>query len=133
MKFAQINENNEVIRVIIISDKDCLDENGFYSEEIATETCNRIHGFDEKITYKKIDNGNVGWKFDERYNAFIPPKPYPSWTFDSENLSWISPLGNRSGLTTTQLQNGYCGYFWDEDAYQLDNTQGWVLKNVNDF
>jgi hypothetical protein len=42
-------------------------------------------------------------------------QPYASWTYDSTNFVWDAPLPKPDGATS-----------WDEDAYQADNTTGWV-------
>lgn len=57
--------------------------------------------------------------------GFYPPQPFPSWTFNETTYLWDPPIA-RPELTESQIENG-AGYRWDEDAYNLDNTQGWVL------
>ena len=42
-------------------------------------------------------------------------QPYGSWTYDSTNFVWVAPLPKPEGEA-----------YWDEDAYQEDNTTGWV-------
>ena len=41
--------------------------------------------------------------------------PYDSWAYDSTNFVWNAPLPKPEGDAK-----------WDEDAYQADNTTGWV-------
>ena len=41
--------------------------------------------------------------------------PYDSWTYDSTAFVWNAPLPKPEGEAT-----------WDEDAYQADNTTGWI-------
>lgn len=41
--------------------------------------------------------------------------PYDSWTYDSTAFVWNAPLPKPEGEAT-----------WDEDAYQEDNTTGWI-------
>lgn len=41
--------------------------------------------------------------------------PYDSWTYDSTNFIWNAPLPKPEGEA-----------YWDEDAYQEDNTTGWI-------
>jgi len=41
--------------------------------------------------------------------------PYDSWTYDSAAFVWNAPLPKPEGDAV-----------WDEDAYQEDNTTGWV-------
>ena len=34
----------------------------------------------------------VGYTYDATRDAFIPPKPYPSWTLNEETCLWDSPV-----------------------------------------
>ena len=42
-------------------------------------------------------------------------RPYESWTYNSTDFIWEAPLPKPDGNAV-----------WDEDAYQADNTTGWV-------
>ena len=69
----------------------------------------------------QTDN-TTGWVLNT-----IPP-PYASWIRDNNNnrfAIWNPPI-ERPTLTQEQIDDGYY-YTWDEDAYQADNTTGWVL------
>jgi hypothetical protein len=48
----------------------------------------------------------IGFTYNEDLDAFIPPKPYPSWTLDQETFSWTSPV--------PYPEDGE-EYIWDED------------------
>jgi hypothetical protein len=44
-------------------------------------------------------NGNIrknyagqGYTFDAQRNAFIPPKPFPSWLLDEDTCRWEAPI-----------------------------------------
>ena len=45
--------------------------------------------------------------------------PYGSWTYDSTNFVWNAPLPKPEGEA-----------YWDEDAYQEDNTTGWITIGI---
>ena len=34
----------------------------------------------------------IGFTYDKTKDAFIPPKPYPSWTLNEETCLWNSPI-----------------------------------------
>ena len=69
----------------------------------------------------------VGYIYDSVRDAFYPPQPYASWTLDNATADWVSPLGAAPTLTDAEVEaRSY--YRWDEDAYQADNTTGWVLE-----
>ena len=42
-------------------------------------------------------------------------RPYESWTYNSTDFIWEAPLPKPDGNAV-----------WDEDAYQEDNTTGWI-------
>lgn len=45
--------------------------------------------------------------YDEELDAFIPPKPFPSWTLDPEAGVWVAPVAN---------PDPDAGYSWDEGS-----------------
>jgi len=34
----------------------------------------------------------IGFKYDDVRDAFIPPKPYPSWIFNETTCNWEAPV-----------------------------------------
>ena len=42
--FAELDDNNVVIRVIVVSNDDTKDENGVENEEVGKAFCNRLLG-----------------------------------------------------------------------------------------
>lgn len=133
--FAELDSNNKVIRIISVNEKDCLDNFGEESEEIGIGFCKRIVGANTNWKMS-CPNGSFrfrcasrGYTYDEQLNAFIAPQPYPSWTLDPNTTDWVSPLGLAPELTEEEIANKNY-YRWDEDAYQEDNTTGWILDVV---
>ena len=62
--------------------------------------------------------------------GFCEPQPYASWTLDSDTYVWNPPTPSPF-VTEEQFSEGYF-YDWDEDAYQQDNSTGWVLKQLSE-
>jgi hypothetical protein len=60
----------------------------------------------------------IGFTYDRDRDAFIPPQPFASWTLNDDSCLWESPIA---------YPDDDAMYAWDEDAYQADNTTGWVL------
>ena len=54
----------------------------------------------------------IGYTYDAQRDAFIPPKPYPSWTLVEETCRWSPP---------TPMPTDGIAYVWKED------TQSWEL------
>lgn len=47
----------------------------------------------------------IGYTYDAQRDAFIPPKPYPSWRLDEQTCLWEPPV---------PMPNGKKLYAWDE-------------------
>jgi hypothetical protein len=60
----------------------------------------------------------IGFTYDRDRDAFIPPQPFASWTLNDDSCLWECPIA---------YPDDGAMYTWDEDAYQADNTAGWVL------
>ena len=131
--FAQLDENNVVTQVIVVSNEDTSDSNGVEVEEIGVAFCKKLLGADTNWKQTSYNNNmrvryaGIGYSYNAELDAFIPPQPYASWTLDSETADWVSPLGAAPSLTEEE-QAAFSYYRWDEDAYQADNTTGWVLE-----
>ena len=131
--FAQLDENNVVTQVIVVSNDDTSDSNGVETESIGVAFCQKLLGADtnwKQTSYNsnmRVRYAGIGYSYNAGLDAFVPPQPYASWTLDSGTADWVSPLGAAPVLTDEQTAAGSY-YRWDEDAYQADNTAGWVLE-----
>lgn len=130
--FAQLDNNNVVVKVICVDDKVIINPwTGDEEEMLGRAHCKLNYGRgDYKQTFKDGSSRTrcavVGGTYSEELDAFILPKKYESWTLDEVTKDWVSPLGESPELTEEQLQLGKY-YRWDENSYQADNTTGWVL------
>ena len=94
--FAELDENNVVKRVIVVGNADTSDANGVEKEHIGAAFCERLLGG----TWKQTSyNGNmrkryagIGYVYHADIDAFVPPKPYPSWVLNSETAEWDAPV-----------------------------------------
>ena len=77
----------------------------------------RVASEDQSKALRKNYAG-VGWKYDGV--GFYEPQPYPSWTLNSETYLWEAPIPIPVVEDTT--------FYWDESAYQADNSTGWVAN-----
>jgi hypothetical protein len=114
--FAQINENNIVTQVIVVADSDCGGGQYPESDPIGAAFCSRLLGGTWKQTsynnnFRKHYAG-VGYTFDVDRDAFISPKPYPSWLLVEESCLWEAPV---------PMPNDEDVYYWDE------STTSWVV------
>ena len=97
--YAQLDENNVVLQVIVVHNNDCM-LNGVEDEERGELFCRSLFGIDTK--WKKTSyNGSIcknyagiGYTYDAGRDAFIAPKPecHPdAVTFDEETCTWSCP------------------------------------------
>ena len=129
--FAQLDENNVVTQVIVVSNDDTSDNNGVEAESIGVAFCQQLFG--ANTTWKQTSyNGNmrvryagIGFSYNASLDAFVPPQRHASWTLDNSTADWVPPIAKPT-LTDEQIAAGSY-YTWDESAYQADNTTGWEL------
>ena len=130
--FAQLDSNNVVTQVIVVSNDDTSDSNGTETESIGVAFCQKLVGADTNWKQTSYNNNlrvryaGIGYIYNEELDAFVPPKPYTSWTLNNATADWVSPLGDAPALTDEQITAGSY-YTWDESVYQADNTKGWTL------
>ena len=130
--FAQLDENNVVIQVIVVDNKDITDPHTGQEDEIlGIAFCKKLLGGNWKQTSynnsMRVRYAGIGYSYNAALDAFVPPQPHDSWTLDNDTADWVSPLGAAPELTEAEVEARKY-YEWDEDAYQADNTTGWVLR-----
>ena len=131
--FAKLDENNVVTQVIVVSNDDIKDVNGVEVEEIGVAFCKKLLGADTNWKQTSYNNNfrvryaGISYTYNEELDAFIPPKPWPSFVLNNTTADWQSPLGAAPELTEEQITSRSF-YRWNEEAYQADNTTGWVLE-----
>jgi len=148
--FAKISEENEVLTVLTLDNKDTQNSEGVEVESIGQAYLQQHNNWPAELwiqtsynTYTNIHReggtpfrGNyagIGYIWDEDNQIFWPKKPYASWLKNTTTAGWDSPIGDAPALTaeqTSQRQDGTYNYqyYWDESVYQADNTTGWVLS-----
>lgn len=106
--FAEIDENNIVKRVIVISDE--FDDNEALGESFCQSLMNTSTRW-IKTSYNgniRYNYAGVGMFYDEVNDAFIPVKPFNSWVLN-EQFKWVAPISQSDPYTV-----------WNEDII------GWV-------
>ena len=94
--FAELGEDNIVLRVIVVNNDDCKDEVGNESETVGIEFCrNLLGGTWKQTSYNatfRARYAGIGYTYDSGRNAFIAPKPFPSWVLNETTTNWDSPI-----------------------------------------
>lgn len=122
--FAQLDENDTVLQVIVVSNETLGDLPFPESEAPGIAFCKELLGADTmwaQTSYNasfRYNYAGIDFKFDRNAvpnGAFVPPQPYPSWILDVNIYRWEPPVPYPSD---GQL------YVWDEA------TQSWVLPAI---
>lgn len=102
--FAQIDDNNIVLQVLVIDQAEI--DTGHWGDptkwiQTSYNTHNGIHYIpntnppepspDQSKALRKNYAG-IGFTYDPVLDAFIPPKPYPSWIFNPQYCNWEAPV-----------------------------------------
>jgi len=140
--FAQLDENNVVTQVIVVSNDDTSDSNGTETESIGVAFCQKLLGADtnwKQTSYNAKMRGNyagIGYTYMSNVatlgvgstDVFISQKPYASWTISTTEAQWVPPStpGAAPALTDEQTAAGSY-YVWNESNYQSDPATAWVL------
>ena len=91
--FAKIDENNVVIQVVVVDNKDTADASGVEKEHIGAAFLERLLGGTWKQTSyngnKRKNYAGMGYTFDAVRDAFIQPKPSDDAVLDEETCQWV--------------------------------------------
>lgn len=119
--FAQLDEQNKVTQVIVVSNETVNNLPFPESEPLGIEFCKALCG--QNTIWKQTSyNANfrknyagVGYTFDPVLDAFIPHRPFPSWNLNVETGKWDPPIPYPPG--------GASVIMWDE------TNQQWITTN----
>jgi hypothetical protein len=102
--YAFLDKNNMVTEVIVGIDEDQLIEGldtETYYAEFRGQSCKRT-SYNGNI---RKNYASIGYFYDEKLDAFIPPQPFASWVLDESTCNWKAPID--------YPQDGK-SYYWDE-------------------
>ena len=94
--FAQLDENNKVLQVIVVANEELLLD-GVENETKGVIFCKALLGEDTKwvqtsynATIRKNYAG-IDFIYDAENDYFFAPQPYPSWELNA-NAQWEAPV-----------------------------------------
>ena len=103
--FAKLNNN--VVTEVIVAEQDFINSGAVGDSFLWVQTS--YNG-----NFRK-NYASVGGTYDKVRDAFIAPKPYPSWVLVEDTCRWKSP---------TDMPDDGQAYEWDEA------TTAWVENNL---
>ena len=140
--FAQLDDNNVVTQVIVVSNDDTSDSNGVETESIGVAFCQKLLGAStnwKQTSYNGNMRGNyagIGYVYSTGVatlgvgstDVFMSAQPYASWTVSTTAAQWEPPStpGAAPTLTDDQVAAGSY-YVWNESNYDADPATAWVL------
>ena len=109
--FCEVDENNIVLRVIVVGNDDVKNENGEEEEAVGQAFCASLFGG----TWVQTSYNNnfrkrmaqVGGRYDEELDMFIGLPPFESWTLNETTGDWEAPVAPPSDDKH---------YYWNEES-----------------
>ena len=109
--FAKLGKGNIVENVVVVSNDIAT------TEQAGVDFLNTLYKTRDvwkqtsyNINFRKNYAG-VGFTYDQTRDAFIPPKPFNSWTLNEDTRIWKAPVA----LPDTENR-----YNWNEETQQWD-------------
>ena len=122
LSFAELNDSNVVLRVIVVSETDAPNEATgitFCKSLFGTDTIWKQSG---DIDGRK-NRAAMGYTYNDSIDAFVAPKPYPSWTLNSSTGLWEPPVDYPADSYEATGQKPPDNYYeWNESEQQWDNV-----------
>ena len=120
--FARMDKDGIVVQVIVI-EKDMLDTGHWGDPNDWVQTSYNTRGGVHYAPNSREPDGGValrknyagkGYTYDPDKDAFIAPKPFPSWVLNEDTCRWNPP---------TPYPDDEKEYRWDEDVRNWVKTQ----------
>lgn len=96
--FVEIDSNNIVLRGVVVSDDNQDRGHDFLANDLSLggtwlqtsyNTAAGVHRLGGTPFRKNY--AGIGYTYDAERDAFIPPKPFPSWTLNEFTCCWDAP------------------------------------------
>lgn len=116
--FAQVDENNIVVNVVVADDKNPTKSKEFLEKNLGgtwIQTSYNTQGGEHLLggTPLRKNYAGIGFSYDSQLDAFIPPKLFESWVLDEETCLWKAPIPKPEGE-----------FSWDESIVNWVEAQG---------
>ena len=130
--FAEINKDNEVLRIVVADNQDILDNGGELSEQAAEHFKTVLPLSSEGVKWVQTSYNNnfrkqyatIGGTYDSIKDKFLARQPFASWSLDS-NDDWQAPVS--FPFNNLSINGDYSIIVeWDEE------NQRWVATDLSD-
>jgi len=125
--WAELDENNVVTRVLVGDNNDPAGDEGYqwlvgnlggtwvktsYNAVAGKRRDPETGEITEEAGFRKNYAG-IGYTYDSVRDAFIPPKPFDSWTLNEDTCIWEAPVA---------YPNDGKFYIWNEESTSWDEV-----------
>lgn len=110
--FAEVI-NGKVVRVLSV-DQEYINSGRLGNKKNWIQTSFNTRAGKHKTGGKPLRKNfaGIGYTYDKKLNAFIPPKPFDSWNLNKESCLWEAPIKQPTS------KDGV--YLWNEKKIQWD-------------
>jgi len=144
--FAKISEENVVLQILTLADKDCQNAEGIETESVGQAYLETHNNWPAHLwiqtSYNTLANqhlnggtpfrGNyagIGYTWDSENNIFWQPQPYASWVKNTTTASWDSPVGAAPNISSEQRSQNEAGTnLWN--AQWNEETTSWEIVDL---
>jgi len=108
--FARVTAQG-IVEQVIVAEQDFIDTLPDKTSWVQTSynTYGSVHTLGGTPFRKNY--AGIGYTYDSVRDAFIPPKPYASWTLNEDTCLWESPVPRPTDVGTKENPKRYT---WDE-------------------
>lgn len=112
--FAQIDDNN-IVTQVIVAEQDFINTGVVGDPSRWIQTSYNTYGGQHKNggTPLRKNYAGIGYTYDSGRDAFVPPKPFNSWSLNEDTCLWEAP--------TPYPTDGKI-YAWNEDTLSWDEV-----------
>jgi len=112
--FAHVDENN-IVTQVIVAEQDFINSGAVGDPSSWIQTSYNTYDGQHKNggTPLRKNYAGIGYSYDAGRDAFIPPKPFNSWTLDETTCLWEAP--------TPYPTDGKI-YNWNENTLSWDEV-----------
>lgn len=116
--FAEIDEQGVVLRVLVVDNAQENNGQNFLANTLGLggtwvktsyNTSGGVHS--SGGTPLRKNYAGIGYTYDSVRDAFIPPKPYASWTLNEDSCLWEAPVA---------MPTDGARYTWNEETTSWD-------------
>ena len=109
--FAKVE--NGIVTEVIVAEQEVIDSGLFGDPAMWVQTSyNTAGGQHPEGRPLRKNYAGIGYTYDVERDAFIPSRPYPSWTLNEDTCLWDAPTPRPTGKA----------YDWNENTLSWDEV-----------